>query len=81
MITTQHSTTVSHKRNQVEEAIARIFFPNCENLLRSCEEVETLAQEIAGPAVNPETQQLARKIAEVQIDLRAMRAINYCRAH
>jgi hypothetical protein len=30
MITTQHSTTVSYKRNQVEEAIARIFFPTGE---------------------------------------------------
>jgi hypothetical protein len=30
MITTQHSATVSYKRNQVAEAIARIFFPNCE---------------------------------------------------
>ena len=30
MITTQHSATVSYKRNQVEEAIARIFVPNCE---------------------------------------------------
>jgi hypothetical protein len=30
MITTQHSATVSYKRNQVEEAVARIFVPNCE---------------------------------------------------
>jgi hypothetical protein len=30
MITTQHSATVSYKRNQIEEAIARIFDPNCE---------------------------------------------------
>jgi hypothetical protein len=30
MITTQHSATVSYKRNQVEEAIARIFVPNSE---------------------------------------------------
>ena len=29
MITTQHSATV-YKRNQVEEAIARILFSNCE---------------------------------------------------
>jgi hypothetical protein len=35
--------------------------------------VETLAQEIAGAGVNPETQQLARKIAEAQIDLRRVR--------
>ena len=38
MITTQHSATVSYKRNQVEEAISRIFDPNCEkppSMLRS----------------------------------------------
>jgi hypothetical protein len=28
MITTQHSATVSYKRNQIEEAIARIFYPS-----------------------------------------------------
>jgi hypothetical protein len=28
MITTQHSSAVSYKRNQVEEAIARIFYPH-----------------------------------------------------
>jgi hypothetical protein len=30
MITIQHSATVSYKRNQVEEAIARLAVPNCE---------------------------------------------------
>jgi hypothetical protein len=30
MITTQHSATVSYKRNQIEEAIAHIFYPNCQ---------------------------------------------------
>jgi hypothetical protein len=30
MITTQHSATVSYKRNQIEEAIGRMFDPNCD---------------------------------------------------
>ena len=30
MITTQHPATVSYKRNQIEEAIGRIFDPNCD---------------------------------------------------
>src|SRR5262245_57806285 len=30
MISTQHPATVSYKRNQIQEAIARIFDPNCE---------------------------------------------------
>jgi hypothetical protein len=34
------------------------------------EEVETLAREIAGPAANAEIQELARRVAEAQIDLR-----------
>jgi hypothetical protein len=29
MTTTQYSATVSYKRNQIEEAIARVFGPNC----------------------------------------------------
>jgi len=37
------------------------------------EEVETLAGEIAGPGANPETQELARQVAEAQIDLRRVR--------
>jgi hypothetical protein len=42
------------------------------------EEVETLAREIAGPGANAETQELARRVAEAQIDLRRVRmhAIN-----
>jgi hypothetical protein len=37
------------------------------------EEVETLAREIAGPDANAETQDLARQVAEAQIDLRRVR--------
>jgi hypothetical protein len=37
------------------------------------EEVETLAREIAGPDANAETQELARRVAEAQIDLRRVR--------
>jgi hypothetical protein len=38
-----------------------------------CEEVEALAREIAGPDANPEIQELARRVAEAQIDLRRVR--------
>jgi hypothetical protein len=37
------------------------------------EEVKTLASEIAGPGANEETQELARRVAEAQIDLRRVR--------
>jgi hypothetical protein len=37
------------------------------------EEVETLAREIAGPDANTETQDLARQVAEAQIDVRRVR--------
>jgi hypothetical protein len=35
--------------------------------------VETLAREIAGPDVNAETQDLARQVAEAQVDLGRVR--------
>jgi hypothetical protein len=35
--------------------------------------VETLEREIAGPSANAETQELARRVAEAQIDLRRVR--------
>jgi hypothetical protein len=35
--------------------------------------VETLAREISGPGANAETQELARRVAEAQIDLRRVR--------
>jgi hypothetical protein len=37
------------------------------------EEVEALALEIAGPGANGETEELARRVAEAQIDLRRVR--------
>jgi len=37
------------------------------------EEIETLAREIAGPDANEETKELARRVAEAQIDLRRVR--------
>jgi hypothetical protein len=37
------------------------------------EEVEALAREIAGPGANVGTQELARRVAEAQIDLRRVR--------
>jgi hypothetical protein len=37
------------------------------------EEVETLAREIAGPDANTRTKELARRVAEAQIDLRRVR--------
>jgi uncharacterized small protein (DUF1192 family) len=37
------------------------------------EEIATLAREIAGPAANAEIQELARHVAEAQIDLRRVR--------
>jgi hypothetical protein len=37
------------------------------------EQLETLAREIAGPSANAETQELARQVAEAQIDLRRVR--------
>ena len=41
------------------------------------EEVETLAREIAGPHANAETQELARRVAEAQIDLRRVRCARH----
>src|SRR4029077_13172808 len=50
--------------------------PVCSNPALS-EEVETLAREIAGPDANAETQDLARRVAEAQIDLRRVRYARY----
>jgi hypothetical protein len=38
-----------------------------------CEEVEVLAREIAGTGANAEIQELARRVAEAQVDLRRVR--------
>ena len=39
--------------------------------------METLARAIAGPGANTETQELARRVAEVQIDLRRVRCARH----
>ena len=49
-----------------------LSLPLCSNPALS-EEVETLAREIAGPDANAKTQDLARQVAEAQIDLRRVR--------
>ena len=53
-----------------------LSLPLCFNPALS-EEVETLAREIAGPDANAETQDLARQVAEAQIDLRRVRCARY----
>jgi hypothetical protein len=56
-------------RNALRHALS---LPVC-SIPALSEEVETLAGEIAGPGANPETQELARQVAEAQIDLRRVR--------
>jgi hypothetical protein len=56
-------------RNALRHALS---VPVCSNSVLS-EEVEALARDIAGPAANTETQELARQVAEAQIDLRRVR--------
>ena len=49
-----------------------LSLPVCSNPALS-EEVDNLARAIAGPGANAETQELARRVAEAQIDLRRVR--------
>ena len=56
-------------RNALRHALS---LPVCSNPALS-EEVETLAREIAGPGAKAETKELARRVAEAQIDLRRVR--------
>ena len=56
-------------RNALRHALS---LPVCSDPVLS-EEVETLAREIAGPGANAETHELARQVAEAQIDLRRVR--------
>ena len=42
-----------------------------------CEEVEALARAIAGPDANAEIRELARRVAEAQIDLRRVRCARH----
>jgi hypothetical protein len=60
-------------RNALRHALS---LPVCSNPALS-EEVETLAHEIAGPDANAETQDLARQVAEAQIDLRRVRCARH----
>src|SRR5262245_64633962 len=53
-----------------------LSLPVCSNPALS-EEVETLAREIAGPDPSVEIQDLARQIAEAQIDLRRVRTARH----
>jgi hypothetical protein len=56
---------VRSARNALRHALS---LPVCSNPALS-DEVETLAREIAGPEANAEAQELARRVAEAQIDL------------
>jgi len=56
-------------RNALRHALS---LPVC-SIPALSEEVETLAHEIAGPGANAATQELARRVAEAQIDLRRVR--------
>jgi hypothetical protein len=56
-------------RNALRHALS---LPICSNPALS-EEVETLAREVAGTGADAETQELARQVAEAQIDLRRVR--------
>ena len=60
-------------RNALRHALS---LPVCSNPALS-EEVETLGREIAGPGANAETQELARRVAEAQIDLRRVRSARH----
>jgi hypothetical protein len=53
-----------------------LSLPVCSNPALS-EEVETLARDIAGPGAKAETKELARRVAEAQIDLRRVRYARY----
>jgi hypothetical protein len=56
-------------RNALRHSLS---LPVCSNPALS-EEVETVAREIAGPDANAKTQNLARQVAEAQIDQRRVR--------
>jgi hypothetical protein len=60
-------------RNALRHALS---LPVC-SIPALSDEVETLAREIAGPGANAETQELARQVAEAQIDLRRVRSARH----
>ena len=65
-------TTLGRARAVKNALRHALSLPVCSNPVLS-EEVEALAREIAGPDANAETQELARQVAEAQIDLRRVR--------
>jgi len=60
-------------RNALRHALS---LPVC-SIPALSEEVETLAREIAGRGANAQTQELARRVAEAQIDLRRVRSARH----
>jgi hypothetical protein len=65
--------TADGRARAARNALLHAFsLPVCSNPALS-EDVETLAREIAGPDANAETQDVARRVAEAQIDLRRVR--------
>jgi hypothetical protein len=60
-------------RNALRHALS---LPVC-SIPALSEEVEALASKIAGPGANAETQELARRVAEAQIDLRRVRSARH----
>jgi hypothetical protein len=60
-------------RNALRHALS---LPVC-SIPALSEEVQALAREIAGPGANAATQELARRVAEAQIDLRRVRSARH----
>ena len=60
-------------RNALRHALS---LPVC-SIPALSEEVETLARDIAGRGANAQTQELARRVAEAQIDLRRVRSARH----
>ena len=60
-------------RNALRHALSLPVYSN----LVLCEEVEALAREIAGTDANAEIRELARRVAEAQIDLRRVRCARH----
>jgi hypothetical protein len=65
--------TAQGRARAVKNALRHaLSLPVCSNPALS-EEVETFAREIAGPGANTQIYELARRVAEAQIDLRRVR--------
>jgi hypothetical protein len=60
-------------RNALRHALSLPVYSN----LVLCEEVDALAREIAGTDANAEIRELARRVAEAQIDLRRVRCARH----